>query len=181
MTLEFLKRALEDLAHCPPLHQMRQHFHLILSTDWQVLTRCTTRILVLIRMLINWSQDKFWANGCVEILVPILNIHRSGFCKFWGNIRGRSDKYFASALECATIAREIYYCVVHSRRRLLQNFSRIGLVVLFWPRVETDVSAHFTKMEKEQYRSVILFLFLEGKSRGEIKERLEAAHGDSSL
>ena len=39
--------------------------------------------------------------------------------------------------------------------------------------------ADFRKMEKEQYRSMILFLFLEGKSR-EIKERLDAVYGDSS-
>jgi hypothetical protein len=38
--------------------------------------------------------------------------------------------------------------------------------------VETGVSADFRIMEKEQYRSVIRFLFLEGKSRSEIKERL---------
>jgi len=42
------------------------------------------------------------------------------------------------------------------------------------------VSATFRKMEKEQYRSVIRFLFLEGKSRSEIKERLDAVYGDSS-
>lgn len=35
-------------------------------------------------------------------------------------------------------------------------------------------------MEKEQYRSVIRFLFLEGKTRSEIKERLDAVYGDSS-
>jgi len=35
-------------------------------------------------------------------------------------------------------------------------------------------------MEKEQYRSVIRFLFLEVKSRSEIKERLDAVYGDSS-
>jgi len=35
-------------------------------------------------------------------------------------------------------------------------------------------------MEKEQYRSVIRFLFLEGKSRSEIKECLNAVYGDSS-
>jgi len=35
-------------------------------------------------------------------------------------------------------------------------------------------------MEKEQCRSVIRFLFLEGKSRTEIKERLDAVYGDSS-
>ncbi|XP_044313292.1 uncharacterized protein LOC123037293 [Drosophila rhopaloa] len=35
-------------------------------------------------------------------------------------------------------------------------------------------------MEKGQYRSGIRFLFLEGKSRSEIKERLDAVYGDSS-
>ena len=45
--------------------------------------------------------------------------------------------------------------------------------------METGVCADFTQMEKEQYRSVIGFLFLEGKSLGEIKERLDALYGDS--
>jgi len=35
-------------------------------------------------------------------------------------------------------------------------------------------------MEKEQYRSVIRFFFLEGKSCSENKERLDAVYGDSS-
>ena len=47
--------------------------------------------------------------------------------------------------------------------------------------MESDVSADFTKMEKELYRSVIRFLLLKGKSRSEIKERLDAVYGDSSL
>ena len=38
------------------------------------------------------------------------------------HIRGRSDKYIASPHEGATIAREIYSRVVHSRRRLLSTF-----------------------------------------------------------
>jgi transposase len=42
------------------------------------------------------------------------------------------------------------------------------------------VSAYFIKIKKEQYRSVIRFLFLEGKSRSEIKERLDAEYGASS-
>jgi len=42
------------------------------------------------------------------------------------------------------------------------------------------VFADFRKMEKEQYRSLIRFLFLEGKSRSEIKECLNAVYGDSS-
>ena len=37
-------------------------------------------------------------------------------------LRGRSDKYLVSPPEGATIAREIYYRVVHSRRRLLSKF-----------------------------------------------------------
>ena len=43
------------------------------------------------------------------------------------------------------------------------------------------MSTDLRKMEKEQYRSVIRFLFLEGKSRSEIKERLDAVYGDSPL
>ena len=35
-------------------------------------------------------------------------------------------------------------------------------------------------MEKEQYRSVFRFSFLEGISRSEIKERLDVVYGDSS-
>jgi len=35
-------------------------------------------------------------------------------------------------------------------------------------------------MEKEQYRSVIRFLFLEGKSHSETKERSDAVYDDSS-
>ena len=42
--------------------------------------------------------------------------------------------------------------------------------------METDVSSDFTKMGKEQYRSVIRFLFLEEKSRREIKESLDAVY-----
>ena len=45
---------------------------------------------------------------------------------------------------------------------------------------ENGVSADFTKVEKEQYRSVIRFLFLEEKSSSEIKDRLDTVYGDSS-
>ena len=51
---------------------------------------------------------------------------------------------------------------------------------MFVPRVETGVSADFTKIEKEQYRAVIRFLFLKGKSHSEIKGRLNVVYGDSS-
>jgi len=46
--------------------------------------------------------------------------------------------------------------------------------------VEVGVSADFRKMEKEQYRSVIRLLFLEGKSRSEFKEHLDTVCGESS-
>ena len=42
------------------------------------------------------------------------------------------------------------------------------------------MSADFRKMEKEQSRSVIRFLFLEGKSHSEIKEHLHAVYSDYS-
>ena len=43
------------------------------------------------------------------------------------------------------------------------------------------MSADFTKVEKEQYWLVIRFLFLERKSRSEIKEHLDAVYGDFSF
>jgi len=46
--------------------------------------------------------------------------------------------------------------------------------------VKVGLSADSGKMEKEQYRSVIRFLFLEGKSHNKIKERLDAVYGNSS-
>jgi hypothetical protein len=42
------------------------------------------------------------------------------------------------------------------------------------------VSTDFREIKKEQYWSVIRFLFLEGKSHSEIKEHLDALYGDSS-
>ena len=41
------------------------------------------------------------------------------------------------------------------------------------------MSADFTNIKKEQYRAVIRFLFSEGKSRSEIKERLNAVYSYS--
>ena len=38
----------------------------------------------------------------------------------------------------------------------------------------------FDKMEKEQYRSVIRFLFLDGKKCEEVKAKLDAVYGDTS-
>ena len=40
------------------------------------------------------------------------------------------------------------------------------------------MAADLRKIEKEQYWLVIRFLFLEGKSRSEIKERLDAVYND---
>jgi len=46
--------------------------------------------------------------------------HKSGRGKLV--LRGQSDKYLASPPDGVTIAREIYYRVVHSRRWLLSKF-----------------------------------------------------------
>lgn len=89
--------------------------------------------------------------------------------------RGQPDKYLTSLPDGATIAREFDYRVVH-----FQNFCWIGLVLLLLPRVEVGVSASFRKMEIEQYQLVIQFLFLEGNSRSEIKERFDAVYGEST-
>ena len=96
------------------------------------------------------------------------------------NIRGRSDKYLASPSEGATIAREIYYRVVHSRRRLLSTFQSNRTRSFILTACGNGRVRGFYKNGKEQYQSVIRFLFLEGKSRSEIKERLDAVYGDSS-
>ena len=45
--------------------------------------------------------------------------------------------------------------------------------------METGEFMDFTKMEKELYRSEIQILFLEVKSRSEIKERLDVVYGDT--
>lgn len=65
----------------------------------------------------------------------------------------------------AIIAREIYYYVVHYRRRLLSNLSELK------------------NLEKwiKKYRSVIPHLLVRGKSRNENKECLNVVYGDSSL
>ena len=42
------------------------------------------------------------------------------------------------------------------------------------------LNVFFDTMEKEQYRSVIRFLFLDGKTREEIKVKLDAIYGDLS-
>jgi len=44
------------------------------------------------------------------------------FRSCFGRLRGQSDKYLDSPPDGVTIAREIYYRVVHSRRRLLSKF-----------------------------------------------------------
>jgi hypothetical protein len=46
--------------------------------------------------------------------------------------------------------------------------------------VEVGISTDFREMEKEQYRLEIQFLFLEGKSCSEIKERFDAVYSDFS-
>ena len=88
-------------------------------------------------------------------------------------IRGRSDKYFTSPPEGATIARKIYYCVVYSRRRLMSNFqlNRTRNFVLIVCGREG-----YYKNGKRANRSVIRFLFLEGKSCSEIKQRVDAVY-----
>lgn len=73
----------------------------------------------------------------------------------------------------------MFYRIVHSHRQVLY-FSRIGLVVLLYPRVEMVVSADSRKMEKKQCRSVIRFLFLESISGSEIKQCLDIVYGVSS-
>lgn len=73
-------------------------------------------------------------------------------------------------IECfLSYVSDVFHPIVHTGG-YCHNFSQIGLLVLFEPRVE-----------KEQYRSVIRFIFLQEKSRSEIKKRLDAVYDSSSL
>ena len=92
----------------------------------------------------------------------------------------QSDKYLASPPYGASITRDIYYRLVHSLRWLLSKFQPNQTRSFVFPCVEAGVVADFRKMEKERYRSVIQLLFLEGKSRSEVKEHLDAVYSDSS-
>lgn len=68
------------------------------------------------------------------------------------HIQGRSEKYLASPPDGATLAREIDYCILHSCRMLLSI----------------------------QYQSAIQLVFLEEKSRCDIKPCLHAVYSDFS-
>ena len=83
----------------------------------------------------------------------------------------------ASPPDGASIAREICCCVIHSLRRLLSKFqpNQMRCFVL-----TAGMSTDFREMRKEQYRSVIRFLFFEEKLRSKIKERLDTVYGNSS-
>jgi len=83
-------------------------------------------------------------------------------------LRGQSNKYLASPPDGVTIAREMYYRVVILVDGYWGNFSQIELVVLIWLRVESDVSAEFRKIEKEQFDSCVW---------GEIAQRNQRALG----
>lgn len=48
------------------------------------------------------------------------------FLMITSTLQGRSDKYLDSPVDGATIARDIYYRVVHSRKRLLSKFQVNG-------------------------------------------------------
>lgn len=59
--------------------------------------------------------------------------------------RGWSEEYLISPSDGLTIAKEIYKRSAHSCRRLF--FSRIWLLVLFWPLVEAGVSVYYRKID----------------------------------
>ena len=100
------------------------------------------------------------------------------FYNFQRHIRARSDKYLASPPEGATIAREIYYRIVYYRI----VYYRRGLLSKFQSNRTACENGHvrgFYKNEKKAISVGDSILVLKGKSRSEIKERLDAVHGDS--
>ena len=88
----------------------------------------------------------------------LTSIHSNILCNIY-YIRGRFDNSLASPSEGSTIAREIYYLVVHSRRRLLSKFqsNRTRSFVLTAPG--NGCARGFYKNGKGQHQSVIQFLF----------------------
>ena len=66
-------------------------------------------------------------------------------------IRGWSDKYLTSPPEGATIAKEIYYRVVHSRKRLLSKCQSNRTCSFILTAYGNGPVRDFTKMEKKQY------------------------------
>lgn len=64
------------------------------------------------------------------------------------SVRKRCNKYLASPLDGATIARNIYYLVTQSQARLLPNFHTNRTSSSFWLRVEAVLSANLEKWNK---------------------------------
>ena len=83
-------------------------------------------------MLISVKRkDEIEKSDSINITICHLYFHtrrrvKEKLHKTWRQIalvlRERSDKYLASPPQGATTARDIYYRVVHSRRRLLSKF-----------------------------------------------------------
>lgn len=67
------------------------------------------------------------------------------------NLPGRSDKYLEPYRRMTPLSQNNKFSIVSSIivDGYYQNFSRIRLVVLFWPCEEADESAEFRKMEKD--------------------------------
>lgn len=67
------------------------------------------------------------------------------------NLPGRSDKYLEPYRRMTPLSQNNKFRIVSNIivDGYYQNFSRIRLVVLFWPCEEANVSAEFRKMEKD--------------------------------
>jgi len=75
-----------------------------------------------IRLLGKLQPNSFKTERLVCVETNGQMDRRTWLVMLFKNIRGQSDKYLASPPDGVTIAREIYYRVVHSRRRLLSKF-----------------------------------------------------------
>jgi len=85
----------------------------------------TSHLQHLCSSLISPCQHGFVkGRSTITNLLELSSIVIGGFKKIMQTdvIRGQSDKYLASPPDGVTIAREIYFRVVHSRRRLLSKF-----------------------------------------------------------
>ena len=106
-------------------------FSLWCETVWKLIK--INKMLMSCKQMKQFSQTRLHLykvigetmNQALVLLSTVCNnvsLRSVGFLNQHLQIRRRFDKCLASPPEGATIAREIYYRVVHSRRRLLSKF-----------------------------------------------------------
>ena len=95
------------------------------------------------------------------------------------NIRGRSDKYLASRSNGASIAREIYYRVVHSLTRLLSKYQPNRTRGFVFTACGNGRGGGFLEKRKKSNIGRCFDSYLwNGNRAGKSKSALDAVYGD---